>query len=556
MRREPVGYQDPEISIALQASDHEVGESGGSRLRWSFAGVVMVGLAVAAFLGQSQEPAEPEPRATDALPLAVPATTVVTTATGPLMAFELTGSFNWIEVLGLEPFESITAPIPFAEGHIVIGNPSGISASAAVMFSEDGSDWEHLGTVTGIGGEVEIIDLEVLQGRLLALGTFTETMPLGESQPRRRHGSVWTSSDGTIWEMVPLAGSRERVVTPGSLVVGEAGVLVNGWSDSDYGEPERFEALPTVYQEEIARGSMYLTQNDADDIVVVAPGNIEVFRAAGLPTPQNDGWSPEFYLSADGHSWEQVTGPALAGGGESFVTGPNGEFIAARQGAPASVSHDGISWEVVPEMYLAGWTARGPSGLTVAMSWEGSALYTWSHGGSKTIRLNQLALVPHRLREIAAGPTNMAILRHESEGVSSEPDSHWVEAGDYEITAEYGATPYLIARNPNGGTEIGRWQLWNGLNGVFDPETRTVTLDAEDGTRVELPLDSLREMLEGEVHYSESEFDLLISIDGITWVSDRLPGVGVSSLVGAIDGGFLVRTISSSGKTEYMLARQ
>ncbi|HUO45762.1 MAG TPA: hypothetical protein VM470_02900, partial [Acidimicrobiia bacterium] len=247
MRRETLGYQDPEIIVESQIPAPEVGKPPSSRTPWSVAGAVIVGLAVAVSLGQGEEQAEPEPVPTAELPLPAPATTVTTTSTGPLAAFELSGSFDWLEVRGLNSFESITAPVPYGEGHIVVGNPPGIGASAAVMFSQDGSRWERLGTVRGTGGEVEIIDLEVFQGQLLALGTITETMPRGEAEPRHRLGAVWTSKDGITWEMTRLGETPDRLFTPQTLVAGKAAVMVTGWSDSDYGEVARFAVLPDVY---------------------------------------------------------------------------------------------------------------------------------------------------------------------------------------------------------------------------------------------------------------------------------------------------------------------
>jgi hypothetical protein len=117
---------------------------------------------------------------------------------------EIIAPFHWVEVKGLDRFESVTMPVTTDSGYMAVGKPPGISGAASVVVSNDGNQWNRWGTIHGVGGEVEISELERSSDEYRAFGTYTEIMPKTEYAIHDRIPAVWTSDDAISWEMQAL----------------------------------------------------------------------------------------------------------------------------------------------------------------------------------------------------------------------------------------------------------------------------------------------------------------------------------------------------------------
>ncbi len=114
---------------------------------------------------------------------------------------EVIAPFQWVEVGGLDRFETVTEPVTTDSGFLAVGNPSGISRAASVVVSKDGSQWNRWGTIHGVGGDVQISEVERSRDQYLAFGSYTEEMPKNEWAIPERIPAVWISDHAIGWDM-------------------------------------------------------------------------------------------------------------------------------------------------------------------------------------------------------------------------------------------------------------------------------------------------------------------------------------------------------------------
>lgn len=160
-------------------------------------GVAIAGVCLAMVIGLQLIPGG-EPRS--------PATTMASTPSTVtpavlVQAQEVSSEFQWVQVEGLERFESVTPPVQTADGYLAVANPWGVTRAASVVVSDDGSQWNRWGSIHGIGGDTEIHELRQFVGKYLAVGFYTATMPKTEFAVHERIPAVWTSEDAISWEM-------------------------------------------------------------------------------------------------------------------------------------------------------------------------------------------------------------------------------------------------------------------------------------------------------------------------------------------------------------------
>jgi len=147
---------------------------------------------------------------------------------------EVIAPFQWVQVAGLDRFETVTKPVTTDSGFLAVGNPLGISGAASVVVSKDGRQWNRWGTIHGVGGEVEISAVEKSPDEYLAFGRYTELMPKTEYGIHDRLPAVWSSENGIRWEMQDTAHTSLGVAisTRDSLAaIDIEGLLLNGSVD-------------------------------------------------------------------------------------------------------------------------------------------------------------------------------------------------------------------------------------------------------------------------------------------------------------------------------------
>jgi hypothetical protein len=384
-------------------------------------------------------------------------------------------------------------------------------------------------------------------------------MPRSDEEPHHRIPAVWRSGDGQVWERILLPSEPGWMFNLSGLIAGRSAAIVTGWSEKDPGRVERFQALPAVFQSEIANSTMWMEWSDSE-VWVVTHSGIEVYRApfAG-PAADHNSWRTLHLRSTDGANWEPIGSPPDWSPELSIMAGPDGGFLAIGYGPDSGLgtamafSTDGLNWVNHPFSMPHGWTILGPHGAVATVNGEGHNLQLWSDGEVTRIRLGNLSMVPNRLQDFRGGDTHLAMLRIEGGVTSTAAAPDLYPTGDYELKVEHGNNSYLLVID--GEETLARWQLWAGVTGVFDGDDRTVTIESENGVAFTLPLDALNYAVSGPESHWDGAFDLLLSRDGITWVSDQVPYLGGGQIVGPIGHGFLVRIHQSSGNMVYTMAR-
>ena len=159
-------------------------------------GVAIAGVCLAIVVGLQLIPSS-DPPALDEF--------VVPEPTDPaVQPVVVSSQFQWVQVGGLDRFETVTKPVTTDSGYLAVGNPAGISGAGSVVVSSDGSQWNRWGTIHGVGGEVEISEVERSSDQYRAFGSYTEAMPKTEYAIHERIPVVWTSDDAIGWEMQAL----------------------------------------------------------------------------------------------------------------------------------------------------------------------------------------------------------------------------------------------------------------------------------------------------------------------------------------------------------------
>lgn len=149
----------------------------------------------------------------------------------PAVGVGIIAPFQWVQVEGLDRFETVTKPVTTDSGYLAVGNPPGISGAASVVVSNDGGKWNRWGTIHGMGGEVEISQVERSSDQYLAFGSYTEIMPKTEYAIHERIPAVWTSDDAIGWEMQAFLPDREVGSAEATLLVDLASLRLEGSVD-------------------------------------------------------------------------------------------------------------------------------------------------------------------------------------------------------------------------------------------------------------------------------------------------------------------------------------
>jgi hypothetical protein len=193
--------------MEVEALDLEIDEPSSQPRKSKTRGMALAGVCLSIVAGLQLIPSADTPT--------VPEIVVDEPTDTTVQAVVISSQFQWVQVRGLDRFESITEPIPTPTGYISIANPWGASLAASVVVSKDGSRWNRWGTIHGIGGETQIDGLTEVDGRYIAIGFYTESMPRHEFALLPRIPALWTSEDAISWEMSPLAREgKPTVIVP------------------------------------------------------------------------------------------------------------------------------------------------------------------------------------------------------------------------------------------------------------------------------------------------------------------------------------------------------
>ncbi len=522
MRRNAIQAEIPEISLAPPPASEPDRRSPARP--WIGFGALAIALVMGAqLLGGDTSVTEatlavalpdPAPVTTDAVPEA------------PLVATVLAGHFEWVEGEGLENFEAVAAPVEYGKGFLTVGNPAGVRASATVMASEDGRRWERIGTIEGVGGEVQIADIDVFQGRLLAVGTYTDTMPVSDAEPRRRYGAVWSSNDGAEWVMREI-DSPSLPFAPAQLVAGREAAVISGTSDWGSALVAVYESLPEEIRAEVATGTLQLWPALAETLVAAGP--IEVFEAE---PPQPFDSTQRLFRSDDGVRWEEVDQPRSSHGFYSLFAGPDGELIATSEMLITHMSVDGVEWSAAVEFPLVGQVVPGPGRSLISFTGDLPSLRIWADGELRTIRLERQLV--DGLVSLSANSEFIALLTNVWPETDFEAPP--VKVGEFSLAYDYTSLTVLDAH----GHEVGQWVTDGGLApGTFDPERRAVVLTDKE-TEVVLPLAALAGFWNQESVAPEAK--LAVSAEGTVWRSAPVPMAGDISLIGPVGDRFLLQS--------------
>ncbi|HUO45922.1 MAG TPA: hypothetical protein VM470_03710, partial [Acidimicrobiia bacterium] len=175
-----------------------------------------------------------------------------------------------------------------------------------------------IGTIHGVGGEVNVVDIDRFQGQFLALGTYTEKMPISEAEPRLQLPAVWHSDDGIGWEMTRLHTSHEDTFDPWHLFAGDELALVGGWTPSNLSLIETYRSLPEELRREVGTGHLRIKTDPLGEVVLTA-GPIVVHSEQGgvglLPH------SMHVHRTVDGTNWERIDQVGMGSGLVSLLSG-------------------------------------------------------------------------------------------------------------------------------------------------------------------------------------------------------------------------------------------
>lgn len=528
MRRDTLDIEIPEISVTPTAPSADTAPPAPSWRSWLPIGLVLALLVVGAQLIGTDSDSAPNVAPTAALPDPAPVTTSAPSEVA-LQATELPGEFTWTEVEGLDRFESVTPPTSFDDRYVTIGNPSGVSGSASVMVSNDGTQWNRIGTIHGIGGEIQIVDLDVFLDRLIAVGTYTDGMPVSDAEPRYQAPAAWYSTDGIDWERVDLS-DEVRAFVPHDLVVGSEAALVTGGADWMAGLVPVYESLPAEIRAEVASGRLQMVDPDGRQTFITA-GPIRLMEV-GRSEPVD--YIQRVFRTGDGVAWEEVPPPS-GFGHYSLTADGQGQLVAYADNLTTHTSRDGLDWSPSLKLPLAGWVTRGPGGTLVSITFDVPYLRIWNGQDLHAVRLNRG--LRDRIRGVSSTSESITILQFDVPVVFEEPRQ--VTAGEYNLTFFEGAL--MVADET--GTEVGRWRSrgYSLVDGEFDPETGMVVLMSDDG-QVLLPPDPLPQLWGWQNVTPQAEISF--SSDGVTWRTADVPSPGDASLVGPIGSQMLVHSLS------------
>jgi hypothetical protein len=272
----------------------------------------------------------------------------------------------WSRILeGQDVFHDVglNAVAVFGEGLVAVGtDDSGTDVDAVVLLSDDGLDWDRVSdddSVLGGAGDQIMISVASFGGGLVAVG---ESFTFSQGS----EAAVWTSSDGTRWSRVALAGAMFEdsimidVTVFGDLLVA-VGVTFSDrdpdaavWTSTDAINWTRIAQDPSVFGGD---GDQTMTSVASSNGRLVAVG----YDLIGLG-------DAAVWASTDANIWiriphdESVFGGGKDGGAEvTSVEAYGGGFVAAGLQQTAGdmdavmwLSPDGLAWERIitdPEIF-------------------------------------------------------------------------------------------------------------------------------------------------------------------------------------------------------------
>jgi hypothetical protein len=187
----------------VQVLDLELNEPSFPPRRSKTRGIALAGVCLSMVVGLQLIPSTDPPFVE---------TTPVSNLVDPAVeAVEIIAPFQWVQVEGLDRFDTVTEPVTTDSGYLAVGNQPGISGAASVVVSSDGSQWNRWGTIHGVGGEVEISAVGKSPDEYLAFGSYTEAMPKTEYAIHERLPAVWSSGNGIRWEMQDMSYTSSGV---------------------------------------------------------------------------------------------------------------------------------------------------------------------------------------------------------------------------------------------------------------------------------------------------------------------------------------------------------
>jgi hypothetical protein len=467
------------------------------------------------------------------------------------------GSVRWAEVQGLDRFESVAGPVEAFGGRLLVGNPAGVNAAASAMVSTDGTFWSQLGTLHGIGGEIQIVDLAWRGDTLLALGTFTETMPPSDLVPRRRFSAVWSSADGRRWDMTQLPDSGSGWAALRLLVLGDM-AMVGGWRQAESRSLAYYQVLAPEYQEGIASGELELHDYGNTMHVLVSPG-ISVHSARWPTSGLSDlGAGYVAVRSPRPGFWEQVDLPA---GIHQLGPGPDDTILALAGTANVFRTTDGVDWERFNDLRVGdAWQLEQADETVLALT--GPSMTVWTAGGSGTVDLSPV-LTGNVGWTSDISSTGMVLLAQNTPAIAPPAANAAVPVGEYFLSFSNGRLTVTDELQ----RVVAAWFLFEGnvpIQGDYDASNGSVIMKApEDGTLFTFPIDALQRLGRW---YPEAlpRSTMYLSTTGERWIASEVPLDGYAELVGPAGRDWLVKVTLpdftaglqpwASSVTRYLLA--
>jgi hypothetical protein len=456
------------------------------------------------------------------------------------------GNIEWTAVAGLAGFDTLAGPVRFGDMFLAIGNPTGVGTHASAVVSNSGEWWREIGTLPGIGGEVEVVDLQVYGDTLVALGTYSPTIPATDLAPRLRYPAVWKSNDGGQWASTALP---ESSWLPERLVVSPHMVFAIGRWTTERRLASIYERLPPSLRDAIDRGDLMM-QDGSDAVEVIAPPWIRVASYPLPPDPGDNEQQGTAARSAQLISWQQVPSPFDGPSSVTFLPGPAHDLLAI-QDRSIMGTIDGVTWEnrEVDAQLLLNSSSFVPAGDRLIGSSGGSLII---RRGPQRTMIDISSLLPPGSSVHSGGSSELLAMT----------TSTWVpyqDVGGFPGQPPAGTAPFQVQLINNqlviadGGSEVASWPLVGPIPGSYDAADESVTIIDSGGNAYRLLLSDLRSLAPGLPAIDDHPSTLLVSGSGQRWVAGEVPLAGQARVAGVMGSAVLVQ-VKEAGSVSYLLA--